>query len=72
METINLDIKLTKPKIRYILMYESHEIGYARTKFNQKMCWKLKSAAQEFIDIHRFFIGGKELDKSKIKIKELA
>lgn len=71
MITYQYNVKLVKPKKRYVLMFQGYELTPARRHFNEKMCWKLKSAAEDFIKYHNFYCDDMELPKEFIEIKEV-
>lgn len=65
-----VDIKLVKPKSRYVLMLYGVEIVYASPNFNKKLEWKNYGSAREFLMSNDFYVDGELINKDKIEIVE--
>lgn len=65
-----VDIKLVKPKSRYVLMLYGVEIVYAFPNFNKKLEWKNYGSAREFLMSNDFYVDGELINKDKIEIVE--
>lgn len=65
-----IDVKLVKPRSRFVLQHYGAELVYKHPSHGQILEWKTFNGARNFLFEHSFIYNGAELNKDKIDVVE--
>lgn len=71
MEYIDVDVKLVKPRSRFVLQHYGEELQYKFLSYGKRLEWKTFNSARKALFEHTFIYNGYELNKDNIDIIEL-
>lgn len=71
MKYVDVDVKLVKPRSRFVLQHYGAELVYKIPSHGQRLEWKTFNGARNFLFEHSFYYNGYELNKDNIDIVEL-